>query len=117
MAIKANDGGTAYPRIGAQEGVGGRLLYSGVVHRDRDRFIASIKPSSAPWHAYALGDGPEPFPCFLILEYVHGQKRSYAELRRPSDEQRTRFYASLANVFMQLRRIESESHSIDCLTT
>ncbi|KAH6622646.1 phosphotransferase enzyme family protein [Chaetomium tenue] len=56
-------------------------------------------------HAYALGDGPEPFPSFLILEYVEGHQIDYAELKSLPDAQRTRLYASLAGIYIQLRRL------------
>lgn len=65
-------------------------------------------------HAYALGDGPEPLPSFLILEYVEGRKLTSADTKRLSDEERTRLYASLADVYMQLRRLDFPS--IGCLT-
>ncbi|KAH6621053.1 hypothetical protein B0J18DRAFT_491384 [Chaetomium sp. MPI-SDFR-AT-0129] len=32
-------------------------------------------------HFAALGDGPAPFPSFLILEYIDGQKLDYKQLR------------------------------------
>jgi hypothetical protein len=56
-------------------------------------------------HAYAFGNGPEPFPSFLILEYVEGRQINYAELKALPDEQRTRLYASLADIYIQLRRL------------
>ncbi|KAF4626308.1 hypothetical protein G7Y89_g11853 [Cudoniella acicularis] len=65
-------------------------------------------------HAYALGDGPELFPSFLILEYVEGLKLTYADFKKLSDEQRTRLYTSLADIYIQLRRLEFPS--IGCVT-
>jgi len=51
-------------------------------------------------HAYAFGDGPEPFPSFLILGYVEGQKLTYADVKKLSDEHRIRLYTSLADMYV-----------------
>ncbi|KAH6722167.1 kinase-like domain-containing protein [Leptodontidium sp. MPI-SDFR-AT-0119] len=64
-------------------------------------------------HAYALSDETEPLSSFLILQYVEGRKRTHAELKRLSDEQRTNLYSSLADVYIQIRRLEFPS--IGCL--
>jgi hypothetical protein len=45
----------------------------------------------------------------MILEYAQGHKLSSAELKSLSDEQRTRFYTSLADIHIQLRRLEFPS--------
>lgn len=63
--------------------------------------------------AYGLGDTSEPLSSFLILEYVEGQKLSYTQIGRMSDEQRARFDASLASIYIQLRRLEFSS--VGCL--
>lgn len=55
---------------------------------------------------FALGDGPAPFFSFLILEYVEGQKLNYADVKKLNDEQRGRLYLSLADIHIQLRRLE-----------
>ena len=57
--------------------------------------------------AYDLGDtsGP-PLSSFLILRYVQGERLSYARLKTLSDEQRTRLDTSLADIHIQLRRLE-----------
>ncbi|KAH6716161.1 phosphotransferase enzyme family protein [Leptodontidium sp. MPI-SDFR-AT-0119] len=65
-------------------------------------------------YAYSLDDGPEPLSSFLILEYVEGQKLSSVKLKTLSDEQRTHLYTSLADIHIQLRRLEFPS--IGCLT-
>lgn len=65
-------------------------------------------------YAYAFADSPEPLSSFLILEYVEGQKLSFAQLQTLSDEQRTCLYTSLADIHIQLRRLEFPS--IGCLT-
>ncbi|KAK7429709.1 hypothetical protein QQZ08_003735 [Neonectria magnoliae] len=65
-------------------------------------------------HAYALGDSSEPLSSFVILDYVEGQELSSAQLKTLSDEQRTRLYTSLADIHIQLRRLEFPS--IGCLT-
>jgi hypothetical protein len=64
--------------------------------------------------AYALGDGPAPLSSFLILEYIDGLKISHAQFSALSDEQRTRLYTSIADIHVQLRRLEFPS--IGCLT-
>lgn len=64
-------------------------------------------------YAYRLGDGPEPLSSFVILEYVEGQKLSGVWLKSLSDEQRKHLYTSLANIHIQLRRLEFPS--IGCL--
>lgn len=63
---------------------------------------------------YALGDGPAPLLSFLILEYVDGQKISQLQFKKLSDNQRARLYASIADIHIQLRRLEFPS--IGCLT-
>lgn len=62
---------------------------------------------------YALGDGPEPLSSFLILEFVEGQKLDLRSLRNLPDEQLTRLYTSMADIYIQLRRLEFPS--IGCL--
>ncbi|KAH7363987.1 phosphotransferase enzyme family protein [Rhexocercosporidium sp. MPI-PUGE-AT-0058] len=66
-------------------------------------------------HAYALGDDDagKPLSSFLILQYIEGQKLTHADLRKLSDEQRTNLYTSLADVYIQLRRLDFPS--IGCL--
>lgn len=59
--------------------------------------------------AYSLADGPDPLSLFLILEYVEGQKVSFALLKTLSDKQQARFYTSLADIYIQLRRLEFPS--------
>ncbi|KAF7857309.1 hypothetical protein EAF04_009550 [Stromatinia cepivora] len=65
-------------------------------------------------HAYSLGEGHEPLSSFIILKYIEGQKLSYGQLRDLSDEQREHLYTSLADVHIQLRKLEFPS--IGCLT-
>ncbi|KAI1266613.1 phosphotransferase enzyme family protein [Xylariaceae sp. FL1019] len=55
---------------------------------------------------YRLGEGPEPLSSFLILHYVEGRTLSYEELTSLSDKQRDCLYRSMADVFLQLRRLE-----------
>lgn len=57
-------------------------------------------------HFAALGDGPAPFPSFLILEYIDGQKLDYKQFKGLAAEQRNRLFASLADIYIQLRRLE-----------
>ncbi|KAL2262479.1 hypothetical protein VTK26DRAFT_1210 [Humicola hyalothermophila] len=57
-------------------------------------------------HAYALGTGPAPFSSFVILEYIQGRKLDYAGLNGLAPEQRRRLYRSLADMYVQLRRLE-----------
>ncbi|KPM34283.1 hypothetical protein AK830_g12291 [Neonectria ditissima] len=60
-------------------------------------------------HAYALNSSSEPLSSFIILEYVEGQKLSYTQLKTLTDEQKTRLYTSLADIHLQLRRLEFPS--------
>ncbi|KAL1876186.1 hypothetical protein VTK73DRAFT_9624 [Phialemonium thermophilum] len=55
--------------------------------------------------AYAFGDGPQPFPSFIILQYLEGQKLS-VPLKELSDQRRDCLYASLADIYLQLRRLD-----------
>ncbi|KAL2755820.1 hypothetical protein ACRALDRAFT_211013 [Sodiomyces alcalophilus JCM 7366] len=54
--------------------------------------------------AYRLGEGSEPFSCYLILRYIHGE--SIKDIKQLTGAQRQRFYASLASIYAQLRRLE-----------
>ncbi|KAG4431248.1 hypothetical protein IFR05_013270 [Cadophora sp. M221] len=65
-------------------------------------------------HAYALSDDTRPLSSFLILQYIEGRKVSHGELKRLSDEQRTNLYTSLADVYIQIRRLEFPT--IGCLS-
>lgn len=59
--------------------------------------------------AYALGDGDDPLSSFLILEYVQGRHLSFGQLGTLSETQQTRLYTSLADIYIQLRRLEFRS--------
>lgn len=63
--------------------------------------------------AYSLGDGPGPLSSFLILEFVDGQKLDPRQLKKLTEEQQTNLYTSLADIYIQLRRLEFSS--IGCL--
>ena len=56
--------------------------------------------------AYMLSDSPEPLSSFLILGYIDGQKLDLRKVRDLSDEQQTNLYTSLADIYIQLRRLE-----------
>jgi serine/threonine protein kinase len=64
-------------------------------------------------YAYNLGDGSQPLSSYVILEYIEGEVFSYARLKTLSDKQRKRLYTSLADIYIQLRRLEFPS--IGCL--
>lgn len=65
--------------------------------------------------AYALADGPDPLSSFLILEYVDGKRFAYtSRMKDISDDQQLRLFTSLADIYIQLRRLEFPS--IGCLT-
>ena len=42
----------------------------------------------------------------MILEYVEGEKLTHETLKELAPQQKTRFYKSLASIFIQLRRLE-----------
>ncbi|KAK7415903.1 hypothetical protein QQZ08_012215 [Neonectria magnoliae] len=65
-------------------------------------------------YAYQLGDDSEPLSSFVILEYVDGRPLSAAEVDSLSVDQQTRLYTSLADIYIQLRRLIFPS--IGCLT-
>jgi len=65
-------------------------------------------------YSYSLGGGPEPLSSSIILEYVEGQKLSSTPLKSVSDEKQRNLYTSLADIYIQLRRLEFPS--IGCLT-
>jgi hypothetical protein len=64
-------------------------------------------------YAYNLGDGSQPLSSFVILEYIEEEMLSYARLKTLLDEQRKRLYTSLADIYIQLRRLQFPS--IECL--
>ncbi|KAK0640942.1 kinase-like domain-containing protein [Cercophora newfieldiana] len=63
--------------------------------------------------AYAVSDGREPLSSFLILEFVNGQRLDPGKLKNLPEEQQTNLYSSLADIYIQLRRLEFPS--IGCL--
>lgn len=63
--------------------------------------------------AYAVSDDSEPLSSFLILEFVEGQKLDLRKLRMLSKELQANLYTSLADIYIQLRRLEFPS--IGCL--
>ena len=63
--------------------------------------------------AYALGDDAEPLSSFLILEFIEGQKFDLRRINELPEEQITNLYTSLADIYIQLRRLEFPS--IGCL--
>ncbi|KAI5464572.1 phosphotransferase enzyme family protein [Mariannaea sp. PMI_226] len=63
---------------------------------------------------YKLGDDSTPLSSYLIIEYVEGEKLSFAQLKSFSADERKRFFSSLANVYLELRRLEFPA--IGCLT-
>ncbi|KAK3364154.1 phosphotransferase enzyme family protein [Lasiosphaeria hispida] len=63
--------------------------------------------------AYAVSDGREPLSSFLILEFVDGRRLDPSKLKNLPEEQQTNLYSSLADIYIQLRRLEF--HSIGCL--
>jgi hypothetical protein len=63
--------------------------------------------------AYAVSDGCEPLSSFLILEFVNGRRLDPGKLKKLPEEQQTNLYSSLADIYIQLRRLEFPS--IGCL--
>ncbi|KAF5019924.1 hypothetical protein F66182_8064 [Fusarium sp. NRRL 66182] len=55
--------------------------------------------------AYELGDGTDPLSSFMILEYIDGQPVLPHQLGALPQDKQTRFYTSLADVYIQLRRL------------
>ena len=60
-----------------------------------------------------MGDGPSPILSFLILQYVEGHKLAYSDVKGLSEEQRACLFTSLADIYIQLRRLEFSA--IGCL--
>lgn len=82
---------------------------------DISRLIASRTTIPIPkLVACAVANSPDPLSSFLILEYVQGHQIRGADIRDISGEKRKHLYASLADILVQLRRLEFPS--IGCLT-
>lgn len=64
--------------------------------------------------AHATGDESKPIHTFLILSYIHGQVLDTTKLRELAAKQKQTLYESLADIYVQLRRLEFSS--IGCLT-
>lgn len=56
--------------------------------------------------AYGINERFSPFRNFMIMEYVSGEKFTARKYEALSPTQLCRFYESLADIFIQLRRIE-----------
>ncbi|KAK7418209.1 hypothetical protein QQZ08_011362 [Neonectria magnoliae] len=81
----------------------------------RDRLIAEKITIPVPKvYAYQLGDDLDPLSSYVILEYVDGRPLSATEVDRLSTDERARLYTSLADTYIQLRRLTFPS--IGCLT-
>ncbi|KPM39087.1 hypothetical protein AK830_g7477 [Neonectria ditissima] len=65
-------------------------------------------------HAYAIRDDSDPISSFIILEYISGEKLSWARLNSLSPADRESLHTSIADIYIQLRRLEFPS--IGCLT-
>ncbi|KAF4513173.1 hypothetical protein G6O67_000476 [Ophiocordyceps sinensis] len=59
--------------------------------------------------AFGMDDGSEPLSTFLILEFIQGDRISFAHMQNMTSEQRANPYTSLADIYMQLRRLEFPS--------
>lgn len=78
------------------------------------RYIADKTDIPIPKiHAYAIGDDLDPLSSFILLEYISGEQLSWAQLKSLSPADRGSLYASIADIYIQLRRLELPS--IGCL--
>ncbi|KPM36578.1 hypothetical protein AK830_g9978 [Neonectria ditissima] len=93
--------------FGAQNKLENEIAVMQLVHEKTTIPLPTILASK-------LGDGPGPLSSFLILEYVDGQKLSSFQLQSITNDQRQQLYNSLADIYMQLRRLEFPS--IGCIT-
>lgn len=59
--------------------------------------------------AYAIGEASKIVPNFAIIEYLEGQKLNAVELRNLESAKKARFNASMADFFVQLRRLEFDA--------
>jgi hypothetical protein len=59
--------------------------------------------------ACGIDDTSKPLPNFLILEFIQGNKLSHNIYQQFAAEQRTHFYTSLADILIQLRRLELDA--------
>ncbi|KAH7120121.1 phosphotransferase enzyme family protein [Dactylonectria estremocensis] len=66
-------------------------------------------------HAYAIKDDSDPISSFIILEYISGEKLSWARLKSLSPADRENLHTSIADIYIQLRRLEFPL--IGCLTS
>ncbi|KAL1863168.1 hypothetical protein VTK73DRAFT_6360 [Phialemonium thermophilum] len=60
-------------------------------------------------HAYSFSDDSGPLSSYMILQYVEGRRLSYAQLRTLTEQQQNCLYTSLADIHVQLRRLEFPS--------
>ncbi|KAL6410166.1 phosphotransferase enzyme family protein [Ilyonectria robusta] len=56
--------------------------------------------------AYSCNETADPLSTFIIMEYVGGEKLSAERLKHATETQKKNLYTSLANVLIQLRRLE-----------
>lgn len=63
--------------------------------------------------AFALGDESKPIDTFLILQYMRGEMLQTWKLKDISVAQKQAFYESLADIYLELRRLEFPA--IGCL--
>ncbi|KAL5583750.1 hypothetical protein FOVSG1_015101 [Fusarium oxysporum f. sp. vasinfectum] len=59
--------------------------------------------------AYAINEKSKPFPTFMILEFVEAENLSHKKYHAFTREQQQQLYQSLADIFIQLRRLEFDA--------
>lgn len=60
-------------------------------------------------HVHVTSDDPSPLSTFIILEYIGGEKLSYTRMRQLTAMEKEVLYSSLADIYIQLRRLEFPS--------
>ena len=63
--------------------------------------------------ASCIDEDPSPLSTFIILEYIEGEKLLLSKFYSLSDEHRHNLYVTLAQIYIQLRRLEFSS--LGCL--
>lgn len=58
---------------------------------------------------YCVDDSTDPLATFLILEFINGEQLSLAKMTDLASEKRKNLFGSLADIYLQLRRLEFPS--------
>ncbi|TWU73698.1 hypothetical protein ED733_004881 [Metarhizium rileyi] len=77
-----------------------------VKEQNRDLLKEQTKIPIPKIYAYSINETVDPLSTFIILEYINGEKLSADRLENATDPEKENLYKSLADVYIQLRRLE-----------